>query len=571
MGIHGLFCCGKMEVDFLLIGQGIAGSSLAYYLIQKGNRVLVVDREDLDSSSRVAAGLITPLTGRGINPAWRQAEYLPKAVRHYRHLENESGESFYHDQAVRRILLSSKEQVKWQKKAQNQADWGEECDTSDDIVNSSFGAIKMKHGAWLDTKSYLRVIRGFLLSKSAYRVDDFSEDELQLNESGVLWRGIKAKKVIFCQGAYGLSGGNSVSSWFANIPHRSAKGEILSLRIKGFPSNIRYHANGWLAPRDGGVWKAGATYEWSQLDTKQTDAGELEVLQKIKSILPDDSKVEVVGHEAGIRPIIRSSRPVIGLHHEFAQIGFFNGLGSKGALMAPATAEHFASYLSGECELDSELTWSSELNVIGEKEKVMKKITVTGSLLHKAHKAIKLVVEAGDCVIDSTLGNGHDALFLSKLIGNEGKLIGFDIQKDAIEKTEENLITAGIEKDNFQLYQLSHAEILNTLASDKHEGEKVSAIMFNLGYLPSGDKAIITKIDSTLSALQQSTECLKVGGVITVMCYPGHSGGDDEAKAVVDWANRLDEADTGGFQVSCYCREGARETTPFLLVVNKHS
>ena len=55
------------------------------------------------------------------------------------------------------------------------------------------------------------------------------------------------------------------------------------------------------------------------------------------------------------------------------------------------------------------------------------------------------------------------------------------------------------------------------------------------------------------------------------MCYPGHSGGDDEAKAVVDWANRLDEADTGGFQVSCYCREGARETTPFLLVVNKYS
>ena len=95
--------------------------------------------------------------------------------------------------------------------------------------------------------------------------------------------------------------------------------------------------------------------------------------------------------------------------------------------------------------------------------------------------------------------------------------------------------------------------------------------MFNLGYLPSGDKTIITKIDSTLSALQQSTECLKVGGVITVMCYPGHSGGDDEAKAVVDWVNRLDEADTGGFQVSCYCREGARETTPFLLVVNKHS
>ena len=85
-----------MEVGYLIIGQGLAGSALALELINRGERVLVVDRQDPGSSSRVAAGLITPLTGKGMNPAWRQREYLDIAKGYYRKLESESGRKLYH-------------------------------------------------------------------------------------------------------------------------------------------------------------------------------------------------------------------------------------------------------------------------------------------------------------------------------------------------------------------------------------------------------------------------------------------------------------------------------------------
>ena len=107
------------------------------------------------------------------------------------------------------------------------------------------------------------------------------------------------------------------------------------------------------------MWKAGANYDWKHMDAIPTEEGKTEVLEKLATWieLGQDKAVsmEVIEHEAGIRPIIRNSRPVVGMHPDHAQLGFFNGLGSKGSLMAPAVAEHFAAYLCGETELDEEL------------------------------------------------------------------------------------------------------------------------------------------------------------------------------------------------------------------------
>ena len=537
-----------MNVDFLIVGQGLAGSTLAMELRERGQRVLVVDRQDEGSSSRVAAGLITPLTGKGLNPAWRQDKYLPLASKFYRKLELESGEDFYHTTEVVRLLESEKELGKWRGKSEAHGRWGKEMDVNEDGILAEHGGVKMVNGAWLDTCKFLKVVKAILAAAGSYCEADFVEGHVVFGDDNVTWADVTARKIILCQGAYGL--GNS--GWFGELPHRSAKGEILTLKIENLPGDVRYHANGWLAARGQGVWKAGATYDWKNLNSEPTNAGRDEVLGKLKSWC--NHPVTVVGHEAGVRPIIRNSRPVVGLHPEHQQIAFFNGLGSKGTLMAPAVAAHFADHLTDQCELDPELR-------IPFPKAAKSDYITTANLLRTTHELISKIVRAGDTVIDATVGNGHDTLFLTSLVGRAGQVIGFDVQEQAIISTRKRLDDAKVAA---ALHHCSHAEMLDSVGANM--AGRIACVMFNLGYLPGADKSLITQVKSTLDALNQSVKLLKSGGVLTVMCYPGHAGGDEESEKVRLWMLALPDDQ---FQITHYRRENHRSGAPFLLVVVK--
>ncbi|MBT8036969.1 MAG: FAD-binding oxidoreductase [Verrucomicrobiae bacterium] len=345
-----------MKVEFLIIGQGLAGSTLAVELLRRGKSVLVVDRQDAGSSSRVAAGLVTPLTGKGLNPGWRQDEYLTRADAYYRGLEKESGRKFYHQTPVVRLFGTEKEHKKWQGKGASHNRWAHDIERIEGAIKVDHGGIEMPDGAWLDTLVFLQAVKDLLLDAGAWREGHFSQDDVVLEGGQVGWQDVTADQLILCQGAYGLNGVENEGGWFRDVPHRSAKGEILSLWVGGLDETKRYHCHGWLAPRGGGMWKAGANYDWENLNSTPTEAGKAEVLEKLRTWLDEDAvPMEVIEHEAGVRPIIRNSRPVIGFHPEMPNVGFFNGLGSKGSLMAPAVADSFAAFLCGECELDDEL------------------------------------------------------------------------------------------------------------------------------------------------------------------------------------------------------------------------
>ena len=202
-----------MECDFLIIGQGIAGSTLALELMKRGSKVLVVDRGDPGSSSRVAAGLVTPLTGKGLNAAWRQREYLPIAEQFYRDLEKRTGEKVYYTTEVRRLLRTEAEETKWQKKVETHAEWGSLVETSEDDLDLGHGVISMPRGAWLDTKKLIEVIRKELESEGAFYEADFCEADVVFHSEGCRWQHVTAKKIILCQGAYGLGNGG----WFGDL------------------------------------------------------------------------------------------------------------------------------------------------------------------------------------------------------------------------------------------------------------------------------------------------------------------------------------------------------------------
>ncbi len=180
--------------------------------------------------------------------------------------------------------------------------------------------------------------------------------------------------------------------------------------------------------------------------------------------------------------------------------------------------------------------------------------------IHLSHHFIREALNAGDTVIDATLGNGHDALFLAKLVGERGVVFGFDVQKSAIQSSSELMQSSEISHDRYHFLHAGHEEM------NGHVVDEVSVIMFNLGYLPNADKSVITTEDTTLLALEQSLGLLKVGGLVSIMCYPGHDGGDREADAVRKWCSELAREN---YRVAEYGLLNAPNNPPFLVLIEK--
>lgn len=185
------------------------------------------------------------------------------------------------------------------------------------------------------------------------------------------------------------------------------------------------------------------------------------------------------------------------------------------------------------------------------------------SLTAQAQQIIAARLSKGDAVIDATLGNGHDALFLAQCVGVTGFIFGFDVQAQAIANTQQ-LLSQLVEQPFIQCMQSSHADMLDCIPEAFQGG--IKAIMFNLGYLPGADKSCITQADSTLAALNAAINLLAKGGVLTVMVYPGHAGGDLEAQAVAQWLCGLD---ANCFKVECIASQSDKSTAPRLFVIDK--
>jgi SAM-dependent methyltransferase len=176
-----------------------------------------------------------------------------------------------------------------------------------------------------------------------------------------------------------------------------------------------------------------------------------------------------------------------------------------------------------------------------------------------SHLFLRSFLRDGDSAVDATCGNGHDTLLLARLVGACGHVWGFDIQEQAIDETSRRLAETGL-SNRVTLLQVGHEELA------EHVTAPLQTVLFNLGYLPGGDRSIITRPETTVIALEQSLKLLAAGGTVIVVVYPGHSGGDDEQSAVEDWAARIDPR-------ACHCwRMGQINVTaaaPYLLLVQR--
>lgn len=178
-----------------------------------------------------------------------------------------------------------------------------------------------------------------------------------------------------------------------------------------------------------------------------------------------------------------------------------------------------------------------------------------------AHLFLQSFVHDGQNAVDATCGNGHDTLLLARLVGTSGHVWGFDIQRQAVAETGRKLAAAEL-SNRVTLLQLGHENLAG------HITAPLQVVLFNLGYLPGGDRAVITRPETTASALEQSLQLLAPGGIVLVTVYPGHSGGTDEQATVEKWAAALHPQEH-----HCW-RMGQTNVTlaaPYLLLVQKVS
>jgi hypothetical protein len=198
------------------------------------------------------------------------------------------------------------------------------------------------------------------------------------------------------------------------------------------------------------------------------------------------------------------------------------------------------------------------------------------SLVNVAHNLIREILRPGDIAVDATVGNGHDTLFLVEQVGPSGKVFGFDIQLDAIASTRAKVDSyrtgeivrgdAPVQAINLTLIHANHADMRDKIPAHYHGG--IGAIMFNLGYLPGGNKGIITLTNSTLSALNSASRLVSSNGIITVLAYPGHQGGDLETEEIKNWCEQLDKVQ---YKTRIIYSSENNESSPKLFVLYKMS
>jgi glycine/D-amino acid oxidase-like deaminating enzyme len=339
------------EYDFIIIGQGLAGTCLASELLERGKTVLVFDSPKLPSSSMVAGGLFNPISGRNMVLTWKANILFPFLQRFYKNLENKLGERFIYNLPLYRPFATNEELNGWQGKSTEDryAPFFEFISSEPyhpDYVKNDLGGIMLGQTGYLNTKVLLENFRLLLKGKEIIVEEEFFPDKINFNAKSVVYKEYLASKIILCDGPTGF--GNQLLD---NIRFHPLKGEVLHLNIN-YSSNFILNRNGFILPRDGN-YVAGSNYDLTGTDWQTTTDARDEIKGKIDKILNID--YEIVDQKAGLRPTTHDRRPVIGLIPKHPQIGVFNGLGTKGVSLAPYFAHQFADYLINGAEIEQEV------------------------------------------------------------------------------------------------------------------------------------------------------------------------------------------------------------------------
>lgn len=339
-----------MKTDYLIVGQGLGGSLMAEELINRGKKIVVVDNSHHLCSSLVAAGLYNPIVFKRFVESWMTDELLPVADEVYSRIEANLKTQFYHKKNIFKIFASEDEKTLWLKKSMESVYMSKnnlEPIQTEEIENIHGGGLVLDSG-YLGVAEFLISYRNYLKKEGLLIEDRVEKADLKITENSITWKKIEAEKIIFCEGS-----SYSHNPFFSWLPFKLTKGEVLTIKAPLLNSNYVVNKGVFVLPVGNGLFKVGATYEWQDLSEEITEKGKAELLEKLTKILK--IPFEIIEHKAGVRPTVSDRRPLIGIHPEHKAVAVFNGLGTKGVMIAPYFAKHFADHLENNTDLNKEV------------------------------------------------------------------------------------------------------------------------------------------------------------------------------------------------------------------------
>ena len=350
-----------MNVEIIIIGQGLAGSLLALTLLKEGFEVVVIAENETHLSSRVAAGIVNPITGKRVVKTWLADQLFSILPGFYAELETLLEASFFYPKSIYKPFESVSEQNDCLSKS-GPDDYAQYMNITPDheayskFIQNPLGGFEIKEGGYLDTNTFLDATILYLQKNKRLFNQKVNVEDIILTENGVSIGAIHASKLIFCEGHQA-----TLNTYFNWLPFAPAKGEVLTIESDAIVTENMISRGVFILPIGNKKFRVGATYAWTFEDANPTQKALEDLKEKLNEVVTVPYTVSE--HKAGIRPATKYRRPFLGQHPVHHQLGIFNGFGSKGVSLIPFFARQYAAFLKNRAELLPEVNIEQYLSL----------------------------------------------------------------------------------------------------------------------------------------------------------------------------------------------------------------
>ena len=329
------------DVDFLIVGGGLAGRILQLEVQASGYSSKLYDEPENNHSSAVAAGIVNPITGKYFSLSWRADEFFPNLNEYYKGLEEKFKASFFHSLPITRLIQSPGDENTWLSKAKKEKYKGffEMNKTAHPALDTSFQTLSILRGGYLDIPEFIKSVD--IHTERA----PFIYEELFIEQSR--YKDLRFKYIVFCEGYRAVQ-----NPYFSYLPFTPNKGELLEIESHDLPEDQIIVGSVFILPNGSNKFKVGASYDHFDLSLEPTEKKKEELLDRLSKSVTCTYTIK--NHWYGIRPAVRDRRPLLGRHPEHSNMFIFNGLGSKAVSMAPVLAKEILEHIVHQKPLHSE-------------------------------------------------------------------------------------------------------------------------------------------------------------------------------------------------------------------------
>jgi hypothetical protein len=337
--------------DYLIVGQGLAGTVLAFKLIQQGKNIFIIDKHRDYTSSKIAPGAYNPMVLKRFTPCWKVEEQLDPLKQFIDDFETSFQDKIHIPMPLWRKFQSVQEQNLWMEKSESARlkPFMEPRFISNphQHIQADFGFGQVNNSGRVILPKMIQLFRDRMIKESLFLDEDFNPEDLELNNL-VRYKDISADKIVFCEGHR-----MTLNPMFAHLPMLPTKGELITVRINDLKVEQHIKTGISLLPLGDDLYKVGATFNWVEKDEIPTEAAKVDLVNKLKALV--DLDVELVNHQAGLRPAVKDRRALVGQHPEHSQVYVFNGLGSRGLLISPYLANQLIAHMEESIALNPEV------------------------------------------------------------------------------------------------------------------------------------------------------------------------------------------------------------------------